>query len=314
MQNQRRGKKGAITSKIESLTRLVSEGGSRTRIRFLHDRLTEIYKEVCAIAEEIHRRTNDHADEEWLNAERVRYDECSAEVTDYLESRKDEAPSTESLTESWVNKHTADTVRDATIISEDDVPIDEFSNFTLDEQRQRGAMSKRHPDHPSSSEQSSYGYFGGGDVSVPSMLSSYSFGNISQSFAASAQPFQFGPSKFQQALDAQSRSRRPFDNAFGNAPTNTHLNESVFHRPSHTGGYPVPPTASEFTGPSLSSVHRPPAPRVQPICSPLHSGFSSSQQYTQSRMATSSAGSLGHVYQQQQQQQQLPQQQQQQQQ
>ena len=148
MQNQRRGKKGAITSKIESLTRLVSEGGSRTRIRFLHDRLTEIYKEVCAIAEEIHRRTNDHADEEWLNAERVRYDECSAEVTDYLESRKDEAPSTESLTESWVNKHTADTVPDATIVSEDDVPINEFSNFTLDEQRQRGAISKMHPDHP----------------------------------------------------------------------------------------------------------------------------------------------------------------------
>ena len=106
MKNQRRARKGLITTKIAAIQRLVSEGGSRTKIQFLQDKLIGLLGEVTSIAEEIHRRTNDYADEEWINTERERVDECTAEVSEYLEARKDDDPSSkESFTKSWLKKH-----------------------------------------------------------------------------------------------------------------------------------------------------------------------------------------------------------------
>ena len=66
LKNRRRSYKGSITTRIETLKRLLGEGGSRTKILFLHDKLKETFNEVTAVATEIHRLTDDFADEDWF--------------------------------------------------------------------------------------------------------------------------------------------------------------------------------------------------------------------------------------------------------
>ena len=45
-------------------------------------------------------------DQEWIEQVTMRVDTCAAEVQDYIDARKDDAPSFASLTESWVRSHT----------------------------------------------------------------------------------------------------------------------------------------------------------------------------------------------------------------
>ena len=94
----RAGKKGSITKRIEQLSRLVSEGGSRTKIKYLLVALVEVVnatKDVC----------RGDPDQEWIEQVTMRVDTCAAEVQDYIDARKDDAPSFASLTESWVRTH-----------------------------------------------------------------------------------------------------------------------------------------------------------------------------------------------------------------
>ncbi len=108
LQHKRRGLKGSITKRITELKRLISENGSRTRIRFLYDKLTGVYTEMATVAGKVYSITKQYADEEWLQQETVRVDDISSEITEYLESRKDDAPSDESLTATWVQEHASD--------------------------------------------------------------------------------------------------------------------------------------------------------------------------------------------------------------
>ena len=50
LQHKRRALKGSITKRITELRRLISENGSRTRIRFLYDKLTGVYTEMATVA------------------------------------------------------------------------------------------------------------------------------------------------------------------------------------------------------------------------------------------------------------------------
>ena len=49
----RAGKKGSITKRTNELNRMVSEGGSRTKISFLHGQLLKVFQAVTEIQNQI---------------------------------------------------------------------------------------------------------------------------------------------------------------------------------------------------------------------------------------------------------------------
>ena len=112
----RAGKKGAITKRTNTITRLISEGGSRTKIKYLHQALLKVHESVKDVCAKITQLTELSAlDVEWL--ERVDHvvDCCTAEVEEYFEARKDdEASTTVSMTNSWVAANAAGTGEEAT--------------------------------------------------------------------------------------------------------------------------------------------------------------------------------------------------------
>ena len=105
LKRQRAGKKGSITKRIEQLNRLLSEGGSRTKIKYLHSAMIEVHNATKAICEQINVLM-DSDDTDWIEEVDLNVDTCTAEVNEYLEARKDDAESSvRSFTESWVRKH-----------------------------------------------------------------------------------------------------------------------------------------------------------------------------------------------------------------
>ena len=112
LKRQRAGKKGSITKRIAQLTRLVSEYGSRTKIKYLLEALHSVHEATKTVCEEISSLT-DSADAGWIEEVNLTVDTCTAEVHEYLEARKDDASSeSRSSTESWVRKHEAETPGD----------------------------------------------------------------------------------------------------------------------------------------------------------------------------------------------------------
>ena len=103
----RAGKKGSITKRTAVIHRMISEGGSRTKIIFLHGALLKVHAAVIEIHDKIVALSElTDEDANWMEDVSETIDFCSAEVKDYLEARKDDEASTEaSMTSSWVNKH-----------------------------------------------------------------------------------------------------------------------------------------------------------------------------------------------------------------
>ena len=69
------------------------------------DALLRVYKEleaVCTTISSLCEVNDEYNDIENVQAD---VDDCVAVVTDYLETRRDDPPSTESIVESWVVKH-----------------------------------------------------------------------------------------------------------------------------------------------------------------------------------------------------------------
>ena len=233
LKRKRRGKKGSITKRIETLLRLVSESGSRTKIKVLLGAMQTVYQETCDVAEKISSLSLESEDEEWLDELKINVDNCMAEVTDYLEARRDDPPSTESITDSWV--------RDNSLAAE----LNEQQNAEDgDEARLKGILkampklqfSTTHPDDvkldtyvdaaiggvPTSSNVSSEialgsGFFGHGNVSVTPLTTLWPSGvwanpNIevpSQLSAASAmnvnaRTFQLTPSTLPSTVSSAS--------------------------------------------------------------------------------------------------------------
>ena len=116
LKNTRSSKKGWITKRVDQLNRLVSEGGSRTKIKHLHPILISKYNEVKDLCLEISRLSNEDTTS-WLEEVEMRVDSCTADVNDYLEARKDDPAST--YTESWIHNH-----NDRQSVHSDDEKID----------------------------------------------------------------------------------------------------------------------------------------------------------------------------------------------
>ena len=51
LKNKRRGQKAAITKRINTISRLVSEGNSRTKISYLLNKLHELFETTQQVAE-----------------------------------------------------------------------------------------------------------------------------------------------------------------------------------------------------------------------------------------------------------------------
>ena len=106
LKNKRKALKGSITKRIAELQRLVSERGSRTKIRFIQDKMNGVLIQMHEVADKVLKITKDYVDEEWMQQETVRADEIAAEIADYLASREGDAPSDENATTaSWVEAH-----------------------------------------------------------------------------------------------------------------------------------------------------------------------------------------------------------------
>ena len=104
--NSRRGKKSSITKRIRQIDLIVGDGGSRSKVEFLVQALGDVQKALQVVCEELMTLAPD-TDSEYLDNENLRIDTCIAEAKEYLERRKDDPPSTNSLCHSWVQKHTA---------------------------------------------------------------------------------------------------------------------------------------------------------------------------------------------------------------
>ena len=118
--NSKRGKKGSITKRITQIDRIVGDGGSRSQIKYLVDALLEVKKALQAVCDELVTLSPD-TDSEWIDTENLRIDTCVSEAKAYLERRANDPPSTEGLTDSWVDKHAA--VRDFESASGGDGPM-----------------------------------------------------------------------------------------------------------------------------------------------------------------------------------------------
>ena len=120
----RRGKKGSITTRIQVITRIICESGSRSQLQFLMDALLDVRTALQKVCDELYTLSDD-VDSEWMDEENLRVDMCVSDVKAYLDRRKDDPPSAGSLTDSWVEKHAA--VKDVVTIP--DEPLDDEGLF-----------------------------------------------------------------------------------------------------------------------------------------------------------------------------------------
>ena len=102
----RRGKKSAITKRIRQITGLIKDYASRRRLQVLLDALLTVYGELEGVCNSIEIHSGG-ADDEYNNIEviRMEVDDCKSLVEEYLERRKDDTPSNDALTASWIEKH-----------------------------------------------------------------------------------------------------------------------------------------------------------------------------------------------------------------
>ena len=94
--------KSSITKNVNDITRLVSEGGSRSKIRVHRDALLKAYAKAEHYCEEIENLDLEE-DCSWIMSEKERVDVCIGEADEYLEARRGDAPSEISDTARWVN-------------------------------------------------------------------------------------------------------------------------------------------------------------------------------------------------------------------
>ena len=107
LKRSRTGKKGSITKRLEQLNGMAEAGGcSRRQMKYLMEKLMVVFEELQKVCEEIADISLlENVSEENNDIENVRFnvDSCVALVIEHLESRQDEAPSSDSArTMSWV--------------------------------------------------------------------------------------------------------------------------------------------------------------------------------------------------------------------
>ena len=104
---QRRGKKAAITIRIQKLEKLMEPNnkGEYTKRRIVSGALNALIKVFDELQQVCHEISQISEDDDLNDLEMVRLDidMCSTTVMDYLESRADDTTSSGSLTSSWLD-------------------------------------------------------------------------------------------------------------------------------------------------------------------------------------------------------------------
>ena len=68
LKNKRAAKKGSITKRINEITQLINDNGSRTKVKFLLQALLKVKGEAQELDSQLARLNSDH-DETWMEAE-----------------------------------------------------------------------------------------------------------------------------------------------------------------------------------------------------------------------------------------------------
>ena len=108
LRGSRTGKKSSITKRINQLQRYVEERQGRRATELLLERLHMVYGELEKVCNEISELCDEYDSKNNLEDIRFEIETCDATVTEYLEARKNDPPSTSSsIALSWVRKHAA---------------------------------------------------------------------------------------------------------------------------------------------------------------------------------------------------------------
>ena len=127
VKRRRGGKKSAITRKINEIASLISERGSRTKIRYLREILQKNLKEAIVLHEELMLLLDENDPEfndEWINNLALSVDTCIADTERYFLDRIDDPDSINSQSElmrtvdTWRKKNQTSTTTSSTIASE----------------------------------------------------------------------------------------------------------------------------------------------------------------------------------------------------
>ena len=106
LRESRTGKKGSITKRINQLYQYVAEKEGRRATELLLKYLHKVYEELEKVCCEISELSDEYDGLNDLEDIRFEIETCEATVTEYLEERKDDPPSTNSSRAlSWVKKH-----------------------------------------------------------------------------------------------------------------------------------------------------------------------------------------------------------------
>ena len=97
----RRGKKSAITKRINELEELVNKSGKKRMIKFLSEGLQAVFQELSEVCTDIAVLENYDSDEyNDIEEVRNRVDKCVALVVDLIGDRSERSSSTGSMTSS----------------------------------------------------------------------------------------------------------------------------------------------------------------------------------------------------------------------
>ena len=128
LKGQRTWKKGAITKRIKALERLVNDGGRRSLIAAGVVGLQTVFDELKQVCAGIASMNDEVDDLNSLEEIRMEVEMCIAMANDDLEARKDDPPSTEDNTSSWVNKHARTSGAEDNVRSEAEPWYKDFPN------------------------------------------------------------------------------------------------------------------------------------------------------------------------------------------
>ena len=132
LKGQRTWKKGAITKRIKKLESLVNDRGRRSLIRAGIVGLQTVFDELNQVCAGIASMTEEVDDLNCLEEIRLNVEMCVAMAKEDLKMRKDDPPSTEDNTSSWVNQHARMSGAGGDVLSEagqgyEDFPADEYT-------------------------------------------------------------------------------------------------------------------------------------------------------------------------------------------
>ena len=107
LKRKRTTKMSLIARKINQISQLITERGSRAKILYLKDKLNDVLRETEIINEEMVSMSDEvrvETDPGWMKDVTFNVDTCNSDIQEYIDSRKDESPSNNRSIRSWIER------------------------------------------------------------------------------------------------------------------------------------------------------------------------------------------------------------------